>query len=421
MRRATNEHRSIAFMLQRLSLCLLLWGLGLALSVPLSALAEDGPPAGPLFDEFDLTLAPGHRTEALGPFFYSEEEETQRAWAVPPLLSYTRDPATESKEFDFLYPVMTYDRYGEQYRWQFFQVLSFAGGPTQRETARDRFTLFPLYFQQRSSDPNENYTAVFPFYGHLKHRLFRDDIFFAMFPLYSETRKKDVVTDNYLWPLFSLRHGEALHGWKAWPLVGNEHKDVTTRTNGFGDVTTNGGHDSFFALWPLFFNTRSGIGTTNEQWQQASIPAYSVLRSPPARLDHRYLALLQLRGRPGEEIPRVGRALAAGRVRPRRGQAHVARLAVLQPRDTTRRWRAISGCGRFTSTTGCIRPRSTAGAPGFASSFTPTWRRRTPRPRQCGGGLISGHSSTHHRDFNGNSRLQVACPARTLHARKQGH
>ena len=197
-----------------------------------------------------------------------------------PLLSYTRDPDTESKEFDFLYPVMTYDRYGDQYRWQFFQLLSFAGGPTQQESARDRFTLFPLYFQQRSSDPSENYTAVFPFYGHLKHRLFRDEIFFVMFPLYSETRKKDVVTDNYLWPFFHLRHGDGLHGWQFWPLVGNEHKDVTTQTNGFNEVKTIGGHDSFFALWPLFFNNKSGIGTTNAQWQQASIPAYSLLRSP---------------------------------------------------------------------------------------------------------------------------------------------
>ena len=126
-------------------------------------------------DEFNLTLAPGHRTEALGPFFYSQQKETQRIWAVPPVLSYTRDPGTESKEIDFLYPVITYDRYGEQYRWQLFQILSFAGGPTQQETARDRFTLFPLYFQQRSSEPSENYTAVFPFYGHVKHRLFRDD------------------------------------------------------------------------------------------------------------------------------------------------------------------------------------------------------------------------------------------------------
>jgi len=261
--------------------CLVLLWLSLAgIATPAAEEGAGSLHAGFLYDEFNLTLAPGHRTEALGPFFYSEQKETQRIWAVPPLLSYTRDPGTESKEFDFLYPVMTYDRYGGQYRWQFFQLLSFAGGPTQQETARDRFTLFPLYFQQRSSDPGENYTAVFPFYGHLEHRLFRDEIFFVMFPLYGETRKKDVVTDNYVWPIVSLRHGDGLHGWKVWPLMGNEHKDVTIETNGFNDVTTIGGHDSFFALWPLFFNTKSGIGTTNEQWEQTSIPAYSVLRSP---------------------------------------------------------------------------------------------------------------------------------------------
>ena len=251
----------------------------LAGAVPIAA-GADPLSAGPLFDEFKLTLTPGHRTEAAGPLFYSEEKETQRIWAVPPLLSYTRDPETESREFDFLYPIMTYDRYGDQYRWQLFQVLSFTGGPTQQETARDRVTLFPLYFQQRSSDPSQNYTAVVPFYGHLQHRLFRDEIFFVMFPLYSKTRKRDVVTDNYLWPFFHLRHGDGLHGWQFWPLVGNEHKEITTRTNGFNEVSTVGGHDSFFALWPLFFNTRSGIGTTNTQWQQASIPAYSLLRSP---------------------------------------------------------------------------------------------------------------------------------------------
>jgi hypothetical protein len=256
-----------------------LW-LGLAGTATLAAEAASAAHAGFLYDEFNLTLAPGHRTEALGPFYYSEQKETQRIWAVPPLLSYTRDPGTESKEFDFLYPVITYDRYGGQYRWQLFQILSFGGGPTQQETARDRFTLFPLYFQQRSSDPSEDYTAVFPFYGHLKHRLFRDDIFFVMFPLYGQTRKKDVVTDNYLWPIVSVRHGNGLHGWKVWPLVGNEHKDVTTQTNGFGDVKTNGGHDRFFALWPLFFNNKDGIGTTNEQRLQASLPLYSVLRSP---------------------------------------------------------------------------------------------------------------------------------------------
>jgi hypothetical protein len=176
--------------------------------------------------------------------------------------------------------VMTYDRYGNQYRWQFCEILSLAGGPTQTESARGRFTLFPLYFQQRSSDPSENYTALVPFYGHLKHRFGRDEIFFVMFPLYSKTRKKDVVTDNYVWPIFDLRHGNKLHGWQVWPLIGNEHKDITTLTNGFGEVRTNGGHDSFFALWPLFLKDTSGIGTTNEERRLISIPAFAKLRSP---------------------------------------------------------------------------------------------------------------------------------------------
>jgi len=260
--------------------CVVFLWLSLAGTAALAAEQDSAAHAGFLYDEFKLTLAPGHRTEALGPFYYSEQKETQRIWAVPPLLSYTRDPGTESEEFDFLYPVMTYDRYGGQHRWQLFQILSFGGSPMPEETERNRFTLFPLYFQQRCSDPAEDYTAVFPFYGHLKHRFFRDSIFFVMFPLYSETQKKDVVTDNYVWPIVSVRHGDSLHGWKVWPLVGNEHKGITTETNGFGDVKTNGGHDSFFALWPLFFNNKDGIGTTNEQRLKASIPLFSVLRSP---------------------------------------------------------------------------------------------------------------------------------------------
>jgi hypothetical protein len=279
---APQELQSLWFVPARAgaSLYVVLSCLGLALGASSTTAGADSPDAGLLFDEFDLTLASGHRTEALGPFFHSEQKETQRTWAVPPLFSSTRDPATESREFDFLYPIMTYDRYGGQYRWTLFPVLSFVGGPTQRESTRDRFTLFPLYFQQRSSDLSENYTAVFPFYGHLKHRLFRDEIFFVMWPLYSQTRKRDVVTDNYLVPIFSLRHGDGLHGWQVWPLAGSEHKDVTTQTNGFSEVKTVGGHDSFFVLWPLFFNDKSGIGTENPQWQQASLPAYSLLRSP---------------------------------------------------------------------------------------------------------------------------------------------
>lgn len=259
--------------------CLCLCVLGGFACRPQPVSAADFLSAGPLFQQFYLTLAPGHRTEVLGPLFYQEEADTQKTWAIPPLISEASDPATGLKEFDLLYPILTYDRYGDQHRWQFIQIFSFAGGPSSRESSRERLTLFPLYFQQRSSDPNENYTALVPFYGRLKHRLFRDEIFFVMFPIYGQTKNKGVVTDNYLYPLFHLRHGLGLEGWQFWPLLGHEHKDVTTATNGFNEVQTVAGHDSLFVLWPIFFNDHSGIGTTNLDWQQGALPLYSFQRS----------------------------------------------------------------------------------------------------------------------------------------------
>lgn len=243
--------------------------------------AEEAAKFGPLYDRFRLTLAPeGHRTEMVGPLFYSEQRDSTHTWAVPPLLSHTSDPPTDSEEFDFLYPLLTYDRFGSEYRFQFFQVFAFAGGGRQSGTNVHRFTLFPIFFRQRSAIPEENYTAVLPFYGHLKNRLFRDEVKFIMLPLYVQSRKGEVVTDNYVYPIYHRRHGPGLHGWQVWPIVGKEHKDITTRTNHWGDAETVPGHDKFFAAWPIYLNQTTGIGTTNVVRQQAVLPLYSRMRSP---------------------------------------------------------------------------------------------------------------------------------------------
>jgi len=85
---------------------------------------------------------------------------------------------------------------------------------------------------------------------------------------------------HYLWPFFHVRHGDGLHGWQFWPLVGDEHKIVTTTTNGFGDTTIVGGHDKFFALWPIYFHYNTGIGTDDPERFRAVIPLYDYTRSP---------------------------------------------------------------------------------------------------------------------------------------------
>jgi hypothetical protein len=271
--------------------------------------------AGPLFQEFKLTLQPGRRTEAVGPFYYSEQIDSERGWAIPPLLSYREDSETDFAELDFAYPFLTWDRFGEEYRFQIFQVFSFAGGRTQDDDLKRRFTLFPFYFQQRAPDPEDNYTALIPFYGRLKNRFFRDEVRFVLMPLYVQSRKRDVVTDNYVYPFFHLRRGNELSGWQFWPLIGKEHKNLTYRTNSFGETEPIAGHDKFFLLWPFHFNNRLGLGTTNLESQKVLLPFYS--RHPGV---HQLpLAIwLHLHRRSRKEIPRMGNALAIDRFQPRR-------------------------------------------------------------------------------------------------------
>ncbi|MFM1768512.1 MAG: hypothetical protein RJA22_1041 [Verrucomicrobiota bacterium] len=248
---------------------------------------EPGVELGPLYHEFRLTLEPGRREEALGPFFYRQELEAPRnvtrVWAVPPLVSYLWNDDVDYEQFDILWKLLTYNRYGVESRFQILQWFSFAGGGTQSETNVSRFTLFPIYFQQRSAIPEKNYTALFPLYGEIQGRFFRADIRFALFPLYAQTRRQDMVTDNILYPFFHVRRGNGLQGWHVWPLLGRDRKEVTLVTNQWNEPVTVPGHDKTFALWPIYWNHHTELGTTNENRQRAVLPFYSYQESARRR------------------------------------------------------------------------------------------------------------------------------------------
>lgn len=262
-------------------LLLLLWRVatgGVAAAEP--AAPRDSVAAGPIFSRYTTATTHALREEALGPLWYRERDGESTTWALPPLFSHTRDTGVDSEETDFLYPVMSYDRFGKESRYQFFQFFSVAGGSTQADQQTRRFTLFPFYFQQRSEAPELNYTALFPFYGTVKNRLLRDEIHAVMFPVYSRTRKKDVVTENYLFPIVHRRTGDGLTGWQVWPVVGHEHKEITTKTNLHAEVEMVPGHDKWFAAWPFYLRAQIGIGTTNQTDSFAILPLYSRVQSP---------------------------------------------------------------------------------------------------------------------------------------------
>src|SRR5258708_5348919 len=96
--------------------------------------------AGPLLHRFQLTLTPGTKTEALGPMFGFQQEEGRREWAIPPLFSYVQDRDTDSAEFDFGYPLLTWDRFGPEYRFQILQLFSLSGGENEQQKENRRTT-----------------------------------------------------------------------------------------------------------------------------------------------------------------------------------------------------------------------------------------------------------------------------------------
>jgi hypothetical protein len=254
----------------------------LACFAAVSALADqDGEfIAGPAFSSVKMTLDDGRYEDVGGPFFYSQLIDTQRQWAFVPLFCNTRTPEVDWEEWEFVYPLLDYRRFGPEYRLELCELLSFYGGRDQAADHIERFTVFPFYFQQLSSDSRLDYMAVVPFYGHLVNRLFHDDIRFIMFPLYAETRNKDMITDNYLYPIFNRVRGGSAKGWQVWPLVGETRRSVTLQTNNMGYVMTNGGYDRLFVLWPFYSKDRSGLGTTNPAASLTLIPFFSQTRSP---------------------------------------------------------------------------------------------------------------------------------------------
>ncbi len=221
----------------------------------------------------------GDWDKVFGPFYAAETESHTSRMTIPVLFSSERDSRLDSREWDVLYPLAGYDRYGKEWRLQFFQLVSFSGGSGQAGDSK-RTTVFPFYFRQVSADPEKNYWALFPFYGTVKGRFLRDEVKAAAFPLYVRTRKKDVVTDNYLAPFFHLRHGENLKGWQLWPLAGWEEKGMTARTNILGEESLVGGHRKLSIAWPFYFRDRTGLGTDRPQYQHVLLPFFSSLQSP---------------------------------------------------------------------------------------------------------------------------------------------
>lgn len=263
----------------------LIHAMGMALAVAQAADGsnrEPSPPRlwGPLFSDVSLTLVPGAGIEAAGPLWATRETDGVHTTRLSPLWAHETEPQLEREEWDILYPLISYDRFGTEHRLQIAQLLQFNGGTTVEGEVKQRQTLFPFYFRQKSSGGTNDYLAVLPFYGHLQNHLFRDKVRFVAAPLYVESEKRGVTTRNYLFPFFSLRSGGGVSGYQLWPIVGSETKTPTTRTNSLDELEVVPGHRRDFILWPFLLSENADIGGTNPTTNRFAAPFYLRTRSP---------------------------------------------------------------------------------------------------------------------------------------------
>mgnify|MGYP001603884153 CR=1 FL=1 len=231
----------------------------LCLLLILPARAEEN--GWPLIVKRSDPTGPVASAECLGPLIFqhtlADGAETQ---GFRPLFMTTQ--AGEVTTGNFLYPFFTWRRQPDYRSFSFFQLVNFRSEPTSTARPDEHFDIWPVYFSRNSADsPAENYRAVFPLGGTIKHRFGKDRINFTLFPLYARTEKNGKQTVHAPWPLLRFIDGNGYHGFEFWPLFGRQGRDQD--------------YDRQFYLWPLFYKSVTQLDQPVPEVKIGALPFYA--------------------------------------------------------------------------------------------------------------------------------------------------
>ncbi len=202
----------------------------------------------------------------LGPLFKFQQRGNDRDLAFRPFYFETDNSRNQTSAAEYLYPLASS---GASPNATTFQILELFQNNIYRKDEEEKkeqgTMLFPFYITG-SSTKYGPYTSVFPFYGDIYERFWRDEYHYVMFPLYGRTVKNGTTNRNYLYPIFSTTEGEKESGFQVWPIYGQSAKE--------------GVYSKQFALWPLFMKEASGLDTDNPTRQFYLLPLYAATDSP---------------------------------------------------------------------------------------------------------------------------------------------
>lgn len=165
------------------------------------------------------------RTKVLGPFFeFASSTNGMRFGAFRPVYSRIQDPVSERTFHDVLWPIAEGRAFKSELQWRFI-LTYYHDFDVNDPTSRYRFMSLPIYFQGRDIH-KKRYFAIFPLGGRIHEFLGRDEINFALFPLYARSSINNVVTKDVVWPIYSRTEGKGIYRFRVFPFYARSyHKD----------------------------------------------------------------------------------------------------------------------------------------------------------------------------------------------------
>lgn len=195
---------------------------------------------GPLFSRF-VNIEAETEHNFLGPVYqHIDGPGESRFIALRPLYSRITDAAGERTRSEYLWPLASSKTF-KNMRDTRFLVWYAQDDDRMDADSRYRVWLLPIYFQGRSRD-GQAYAALFPLGGAIREFLWQDEIYFALFPLWSYSRVNDAETTCLLWPIVSWTHGGSEDKFRVFPLYGYASKEDA--------------YDKHFVLWPIWTYAR---------------------------------------------------------------------------------------------------------------------------------------------------------------------
>lgn len=143
--------------------------------------------------------------------------------AVHPLYSHVVSPQEKKWHDDYLWPVGAARGTDRESAWRVLTALGTDFAPAQSD-GRYRTWVLPFLFWGRDVQTN-GYFAFFPFGGSIHEFLGRDEIDFALFPLWSNSTMNDMDTLTVLWPVFSKTDGPTDKRFRLFPFYGYSWRD----------------------------------------------------------------------------------------------------------------------------------------------------------------------------------------------------